>query len=79
VDKYVTVSEILKKNLKKYNVSNAQFILSNWLHAIAPNSIDIIVANPPYVDYNCPDADQSVKLHEPQTALFSCAGGYEDL
>ena len=27
VDKYVTVSEILKKNLKKYNVSNAQLSL----------------------------------------------------
>ena len=31
------------------------------------------------MDYNCPEAEQSVKLHEPQTALFSCAGGYEDL
>ena len=79
VDKFITVSKILKKNLKRYNVSNARFILSDWLDAIAPNSIDIIVANPPYVDYNCPEAEQSVKLHEPQTALFSCAGGYEDL
>ena len=78
-DKFITVSEILKKNLKKYNVPNARFILSDWLDAVAPNSIDIIVANPPYVDYNCPEVDQSVKSHEPQTALFSCAGGYEDL
>ena len=31
------------------------------------------------MDYNCPEVDQSVKSHEPQTALFSCAGGYEDL
>ena len=79
VDKFITVSKILKKNLKRYNVSNARFILSDWLDTFAPNSIDIIVANPPYVDYNCPEAEQSVKLHEPQTALFSCAGGYEDL
>ena len=27
VDKYVTVSEILKKNLKKYNVSNAIYLI----------------------------------------------------
>ena len=79
LDKFLTVNEILKKNLKKFHVANAHIILSDWLNAIAPNSIDIIIANPPYVDCNCSELSQDVKLYEPHTALFSDANGYRDL
>ena len=79
IDKFLSITEILEKNIKKFSLSNVSILMSDWLSAVIPNSVDIIIANPPYVEYDSPDLDQTVKLYEPHTALFSEDNGYKDL
>lgn len=55
-----------------------QFYVGSWLDALADNSFDIIVSNPPYIAREDIDVDESTKL-EPDRALFSGDNGLADL
>lgn len=49
----------------------------NWLDAIASHSLDIIVANPPYID--SADSHLPALVHEPASALVADNHGLADL
>ena len=63
---------VAKKNIKA--TPNCSLLQSDWLKAIRPSSVDVIVSNPPYIAPGDPYlADLSF---EPQTALVAEQNGY---
>ncbi|MDD3383567.1 MAG: peptide chain release factor N(5)-glutamine methyltransferase [Bacilli bacterium] len=72
------IVEMAKKNAKANNVS-IEFFVGNMLDPYIEKKIklDIIVSNPPYIDYNDQEIDLNVKNHEPFKALFANNNGLE--
>ena len=59
-------------NANKFQISNIQFICSDWLNGISDLKFDLIISNPPYVDVKQTNDYDSVSLsHEPRVALFA--------
>ena len=64
--------KIGKYNANKFQISNIQFICSDWLNGISDLKFDLIISNPPYVDAKQTNDYDSVSLsHEPRVALFA--------
>ncbi len=61
----------------QYHQLNINWLQMNWLDAIASNSLDAIVSNPPYIAGN--DPHLTSLNHEPQRALISEKEGYYDI
>jgi release factor glutamine methyltransferase len=70
--------EVTQRNSLKHNL-NIHLICCNWLNAFKPNSIDLLISNPPYVK------EGDIRLHsdglnfEPPNALVSGITGTEHL
>ena len=71
--------EVAKKNAKANKVSNVEFIQSDWYKNLGDRRFDIIVSNPPYIDFSDENITQEVKEYEPQNALFSQDNGLADI
>ena len=78
LDLSVEALNIAKKNIEIYGVSNSLILVnSDLISSIKPNSVDLIVTNPPYLSpLMIEAADVEVKNYEPHLALF---GGYNGL
>ena len=64
--------KIGKYNARNLNISNIQFICSDWLSGISGEKFDLIISNPPYVDAKKIDNYEPASLsHEPRVALFA--------
>ena len=64
--------KIGKYNARNLNISNIQFICSDWLSGISEEKFDLIISNPPYVDAKKIDNYEPASLsHEPRVALFA--------
>ncbi len=52
------------------------FLQGNWLSAIRPGSLDLLVSNPPYIGTTeKPTLQREVRDHEPELALFAGEDG----
>ncbi len=74
IDISFSALEVAKKNAINNNV-NIFFKEKNILKEELDNDFDIIISNPPYVDFNEP-VDIAIK-YEPQNAIFANKGGLE--
>jgi len=64
--------KIGKYNAKNLQISNIQFICSDWLNGISEYKFDLIISNPPYVDAKkIKDYKPASLSHEPRVALFA--------
>ena len=64
--------KIGKYNARNLNISNIQFICSDWFSGISDKKFDLIISNPPYVDAKKIDNYEPASLsHEPRVALFA--------
>ncbi len=70
---------VAKENAKENEVSNVEFIQSDWYQDLDNKKFDIIVSNPPYIDFCDDDITQEVKKYEPQSALFAKDNGLSDI
>jgi release factor glutamine methyltransferase len=70
---------IAKQNAKHLKANNITFTQSNWFNNLTEQYFDIIISNPPYIDFDDPDTDFSVKNYEPHQALFSKDNGLADI
>jgi release factor glutamine methyltransferase len=62
--------------------TGARFGVGNWCDALPQaqrQQFDVIVANPPYIAEGDVDIEDSVKLWEPHSALFSGNDGLDDI
>lgn len=76
VDISIDAIEIARKNAARFNVSNIEFIKSDWFDNInQEKKFDIIVANPPYIESDSLEIAQETALHEPHLALFAADNG----
>jgi len=71
--------KVAQNNAKRLNIRNCHFFQSCWLDAIAKNSFQIIVSNPPYIKENDPHLKQRELQHEPISALTSTNNGLDDI
>lgn len=82
VEKSARAFEYLSKNLKELKLDQyVQLIHQDVLEFFKNNndSFDIIVANPPYIDWADSRVDKHVKEYEPHEALFAKELGMESL
>jgi len=56
-----------------------EFVQANWLNAISPSSVQLLLSNPPYIKANDPHLNALELQHEPQTALVAGKDGLYDL
>lgn len=77
IDCSIKALRIAAENAALNHVSNVHFLQSDWLAACRPQSLHIIVSNPPYID---PDDPHLAALrYEPITALTAADAGFADL
>ena len=64
------------------SAANVRFAHGSWLAAL-PDELrgrfDVIVSNPPYIDVDDPEVQESVREWEPSSALFAPSGGLGDI
>lgn len=70
---------IAKENVMNHRLSNVLFWQGSWLMAIADNSFDVIISNPPYIEQDDPHLAQGDVRFEPMSALASGADGLNDI
>lgn len=85
----ITAVEYIDAALKvaKHNIemtaakdfSVLHLIQASWLSAFAEHSFDLVIANPPYIDYHDPHLKQGDVRYEPSTALVSNEQGLADI
>ena len=71
--------ELASSNAKRLGIENIHFIQSDWCSALADNSLDIILSNPPYIAARDPHLSQGDVRFEPETALVSGSDGLDDI
>jgi len=71
--------DVAKQNAQSNNINNISFWQGSWLSAIANNSLDMIVSNPPYIEQDDPHLSQGDVRFEPITALASGVDGLDDI
>ncbi len=70
---------IARHNARHHNLSNIQFITSDWFSELPTGYFDIIVSNPPYIASDDKHLKQGDVRFEPVTALSSGATGMDDI
>ena len=71
--------DVAKQNARNNHINNVSFWQGSWLNAIANNSLDMIVSNPPYIEQDDPHLSQGDVRFEPITALASGVDGLDDI
>lgn len=72
VDRSETAISIARQNARRLGVNNIQFIISDWLSAIADNeSYDMLISNPPYIAESDPHLESGDLPAEPPEALIA--------
>ncbi|MBK5968142.1 MULTISPECIES: peptide chain release factor N(5)-glutamine methyltransferase [Thiorhodovibrio] len=66
---------VAQTNRKALSATNVQLIQSNWLAAIAPATLNLVLANPPYVAAQDPHLSRGDPRFEPLEALAAGADG----
>ena len=79
VDASHTALQVAKHNADRLNISNVQFILSDWFSALEDQRFEIIVSNPPYIEADDPHLAQGDLRFEPPDALASGKDGLSDI
>lgn len=79
VDASPAALEMAQKNADSLRLANVRLLLSDWFAALAGETFDVIVSNPPYIAASDPHLQQGDLRFEPATALASGADGLDDI
>ena len=80
VDSELAALAVCGENAQLNNISNVEFLHSNWFDKIAVDTrFDLIAANPPYVEMGDPHLACGDLRFEPSTALVAADQGLADL
>jgi release factor glutamine methyltransferase len=79
MDFSIEALNVAKHNASNNNLNNVIFWQGNWLSAIADNTLDMVVSNPPYIEADDPHLSQGDVRFEPISALVSGANGLDDI
>lgn len=78
-DKSIAALDIARQNATKLNLTNIQFLCSDWFDCIPTIRFDAIISNPPYIAEHDPHLQQDSLPFEPQQALTSGIDGLDAL
>ncbi len=70
---------VAKQNMDSHQLNNVNFWQGSWLTAIADNTLDMVVSNPPYIEQDDPHLSQGDVRFEPMSALVSGVDGLDDI
>ncbi len=79
VDASQAALTIAQANAKQHQLSQIEFILSDWFSAINEQAFDVIASNPPYIESNDAHLSQGDLRFEPVSALASGIDGLDDI
>lgn len=79
VDASTGALEVAKKNAQNLNITNVEFVLSDWFDNLENEKFDVIVSNPPYIEQDDAHLTQGDLRFEPITALASGLDGLDDI
>ncbi len=79
LDKSDTALHVAKANAEQNNISNVEFLQSDWFHSISGRTFDLIASNPPYIEHGDPHLTQGDLRFEPISALVADNNGLSDL
>ncbi len=79
IDKSADAVVLAKQNADLNQLPQVSFLQSDWFNALPPQSFDLIVSNPPYVEQNSPYLTQGDVRFEPLSALTSGDDGLQDI
>ncbi len=79
VDRVPEAVALANENQQRLNISNATFALSNWFSAVNHKKFDLIVSNPPYIEYDDEHLSQGDVRFEPLSALVADDDGMADI
>lgn len=77
-DRSIHALVVARDNARRHHAPVC-FFQGYWLHALASESVDIVVSNPPYIDADDPHLSQGDVRFEPTAALVSARGGLADI
>ena len=78
-DRWAAALAIAQSNVRSLSLRNCLLLRADWLVPIAPQSLDLILANPPYVATADPHLKQGDLPYEPRSALAAGPDGLEAL
>lgn len=70
---------VARENARCLGTANLRLLHSDWFSALAGESFDIIVSNPPYIAAADPHLEQGDLRYEPHSALASGPDGLDDI
>ncbi|HGN1704959.1 TPA: peptide chain release factor N(5)-glutamine methyltransferase [Providencia rettgeri] len=70
---------LAQRNQQRLNISNVQFMQSDWFTSLSIKQFDMIISNPPYIDENDSHLREGDVRFEPLTALIAKNAGLADL
>jgi release factor glutamine methyltransferase len=70
---------VAQKNARAHHIKNISFTTSRWFDALADQSFDIIISNPPYIAEKDPHLSEGDVRFEPVNALASGELGMDDI
>lgn len=79
LDRFIGAAQLAERNRQAHNITNASILCGSWADAIAAESVDMIVSNPPYIDQNDPHLAEGDVRFEPHTALVADNNGLADI
>ena len=79
VDFHAGAVNLATRNAHANSIANAHFVQSDWFSALAGQTFDIIVSNPPYIEESSPYLNEGDVRFEPKTALTSGSDGLDDI
>ncbi|PCD01341.1 peptide chain release factor N(5)-glutamine methyltransferase [Halopseudomonas pelagia] len=69
--------ELAERNRLAHKLGNARFVQSNWFSALATDTFELIVSNPPYIAATDPHLQRGDVRFEPVSALVSGTDGLD--
>ncbi|HQS36652.1 MAG: protein-(glutamine-N5) methyltransferase, release factor-specific [Methylotenera sp. 24-45-7] len=79
VDASQAALAVAQRNAEHLQISNVQFLLSDWFSALEQVRFDVIVSNPPYIEQDDTHLTQGDLRFEPISALASGQDGLDDI
>ncbi|MGH8598237.1 MAG: peptide chain release factor N(5)-glutamine methyltransferase [Gammaproteobacteria bacterium] len=79
LDRSPAALQVARCNQRRLRLDNVHLLQSDWLSAVRGNTLDAVLANPPYIAADDPLLQYSSLRYEPMTALASGLDGLSDL
>ncbi len=70
---------VARRNAARLGLGNVHFFAGNWCDAIADQSLDALISNPPYIAEQDPHLAKGDVRFEPRSALTAGTDGLDDL